>query len=86
MAIRVGDGGGDGCTPVSTYIGLVGGKTKVMSRGVSVIADCAVSYESFGASLSSTEEGSSLFSGWLSMLSPRMRLAFSSGYMDWRDS
>ena len=36
---RVGDDGGDGCTPVSTYIGRVGGNTNVMSRGVSVTDD-----------------------------------------------
>jgi hypothetical protein len=55
MTIRFGDGGGDGCTPLSTYIGFVGGKTKVMSLGVRVVDDWAVSCERFGASLSSTE-------------------------------
>jgi hypothetical protein len=85
MVGRVGDGGGDGCTPLSTYIGLVGGNTNVISLGVNVVDEWTVSYEVFGASNSVIKEGSSL-PIWWSIVSPRIRFAFSSGYIDCRDS
>lgn len=55
-----GDGGGENWTPVSTYIGLLGGKTKVISLGVIVIEEWVVSYDALVGSCSPTVAGTSL--------------------------